>query len=252
MLMSLLTNATKSYEAHGHSRVVFSDLSVSAKENAINIIMAPNASGKSTLMRVLMGMEVIDKGTVNLELDSKDRLGIVIQDYRKQLLSWTSIKNNIIISIDEDKRSYEDYENISVKIQLILDGLNYNISRNAVISSLSGGHQQAFVIARALTLGSSIFLWDEPMSAIDYGRKKFLYKHLLQRDHGTIIMVTHNVDEAIILGDRIIVYDANMREIDVIPVNINKQSLDDMVFTKEAMNIRRRIWEAMYRGEERL
>lgn len=217
--IELVVDASKTYP--GGSAPVFADLSLSIKEGTCLAVMGPNACGKSTLLASLLGLVSLDCGRVGLNLSSRDLLGVVVQDYRSQLLPWATARTNLLLPLGGGRHSRRNSNDILASAVETFSLLGYQIDLDAPVRQLSGGGQQAVVLARALAFCPRFFIWDEPTSAIDLSRRRALYRILENRWHNTdatVLFVTHDLDEALMLSDRIVVFDTGMRLLLDLPV----------------------------------
>lgn len=171
-------------------------------------LIGPNGCGKSTLLRVIAGLLAPGRGVVELDgepVSGPDpRIGLVFQEPR--LLSWRSAADNIIYPLElagwPDSRQAE---RLATLIQLV--GLDPAVIGSRP-SELSGGTSQRVALARALALEPEVLLLDEPFSALDALTRGILQDEVLRicaETNQTVFMITHDVDEAILLGDRVIV-----------------------------------------------
>jgi len=220
-LMLRLRNIYKEYyQDNGNqlllNHVILNNLNLDINEAEFVTIVGPSGCGKSTLLNILAGMDTsyngeiyIDSKTIK-ESSNTDRV-VVFQE--GALFPWLTVYQNIefglkIAKISKDKRSKTILDFIDL-VQLS------NFS-NAFIHQLSGGMKQRVAIARALALNSKILLMDEPFAALDVQTRKMLYKEVLkihQETNKTILFVTHNINEAVALGDRVIVMSPKLKNI---------------------------------------
>ena len=186
------------------------DVNLSVKENEFVCIVGPSGCGKSTLLRILAGLErpsggrALMKG-VEIKGPGRER-GMVFQEY--SLMPWRSVEENVWMgpellgrSVGERKAAAAHY------IELV----KLNGFERALPHELSGGMRQRVAIARALANAPEILLMDEPFGALDSHTRIILQKELLkiwQAHRKTILFVTHSVDEAVFLADRIVVMSA--------------------------------------------
>ena len=179
-----------------------SDLNLSINEGEFFGIIGPNGSGKTTLLSILCGLEDKSSGEI---LYSKDelRMGYMLQN--DTLFPWLNILDNCLLGVKIKKEVTK--ENIDrVKFLLETYGLSdfaYKYPRN-----LSGGMRQRVALIRTLAINPDILLLDEPFSALDYFTRRGLQETLLalfQKERKTIIFVTHDVEEAVLLGERILI-----------------------------------------------
>jgi ABC-type nitrate/sulfonate/bicarbonate transport system ATPase subunit len=243
----LFSNAAKSFGSGRLARPVFEDLSVEIAPGSSVALLGPNACGKSTALNILMGLERLDRGFTELRLSRASLGGCVLQDYRLQLLPWASVERNILIA---SQRAPSDAPDLVRRVSSILGEIGYRINLSDRVGTLSGGQQQALVIARALAMEADVYLWDEPTTAIDLTKRRCLHDIVNQywrRIGATVIMCTHDVDEAICLCDRILVFDAGMTPLADLPCDrrpfIDVQRILD---SPQAEKIRSQIRQGIY------
>ncbi|MGF7186696.1 ABC-type nitrate/sulfonate/bicarbonate transport system ATPase subunit [Desulfitispora alkaliphila] len=183
------------------------DINLSVDKNEFICLLGPSGCGKSTLLRLIAGLEVETKGEIFYQGESLTKghkdIGMVFQQY--SLLPWRTVINNVTLGLEfagiKKKRRKEIAEQY-----LTLVGLqNYS---NSYPYELSGGMQQRVAIARALASDPQLLLMDEPFGALDAHTRILLQQELLniwRQNKKTIIFVTHSVDEAVYLADRIVV-----------------------------------------------
>ncbi|GHU08069.1 sulfonate ABC transporter ATP-binding protein [Betaproteobacteria bacterium] len=209
-------------------------------------IVGPSGCGKSTLLRLILGLGGDYEGEILLQNEpvrgtSLSR-GIVFQDHR--LLPWLTLKDNIALSLLQAPGTKAEKEK-NVAEQIAIVGLNG--FETAYPHQLSGGMAQRAAIARALVHQPAILLLDEPLGALDAITRMRLQEELqrIWRVEGvSMILVTHDVEEAIFLSNKILVMNANPgRIVDEIPVDLHfPRDRASTAFT----DIRRRIFELMH------
>jgi sulfonate transport system ATP-binding protein len=175
-------------------RVVLDDLSLTIGESEFVVLLGPSGCGKSTLLRLLGGLDLPDAGTVSVP---KAR-AIVFQNDR--LLPWQRVLRNVTIGLYE---SGADERALAV-----LDEVGLKDRARAWPRTLSGGEAQRVSLARALVADPDLVLLDEPFAALDAItrlRMHDLVRELRHRHNAAMLLVTHDVDEAIALADRILV-----------------------------------------------
>ena len=204
------------------------DISLSVKKGEIVSLIGHSGCGKSTLMGTISGMVKPTSGEVyaNEELVSKpgpDR-GIVFQNY--SLLPWLNVYKNIYEAVDsaiKDKTSKEKRELVENNLKMV----NLWEHKDKLPGQLSGGMKQRVAIARAFAINPAILLLDEPFGALDALTKSNMHVELLKlwnldNREKTIVMVTHDIEEAIFLSDRVIVMNngpaATIKEIVDVPL----------------------------------
>jgi ABC-type nitrate/sulfonate/bicarbonate transport system ATPase subunit len=202
-----IQNLSKQYQVKGKPLKVLDDISLSIKPGEFVSIVGSSGCGKSTLLRLLIGLESGFEG--NILLDGKriagtslDR-GIVFQEHR--LFPWLTVEDNIRVGLLNAPGTPSGKER-SVQEHIALVGLKG--FEKAYPHQLSGGMSQRVAIARALVNRPEVLLLDEPFGALDALTRSHL-QHELQRiwqaEGITAILVTHDVEEAVFLGDRIVV-----------------------------------------------
>lgn len=182
------------------SKQALAQTSLSFAEHSFTCIVGRSGCGKTTLLRVLEGLEEADSGRVQLA-DGR-RLAPVFQEAR--LMSWLTVAENITLAKRVDK-SLD-----STKLPELLEQLGLSGCEHLYPHELSGGMAQRVALGRTLFYNPDIILMDEPFSALDYFTRQGLQQTLLKlyaAEHKTIIFVTHDVEEALLLADRIIIMD---------------------------------------------
>jgi ABC-type nitrate/sulfonate/bicarbonate transport system ATPase subunit len=170
-------------------------------------LIGPNGSGKSTLLRVVAGLLAPERGSVHLDGESivgpDPRIGLVFQEPR--LLPWRSAARNVGYPLELAGRPREERERRVGELLRLVD-LEAMADRRP--DELSGGMRQRAALARSLALEPRVLLLDEPFSALDELTRERLNVELLglwARTSTTIVVVTHSIQEAIFLGDRVVV-----------------------------------------------
>ncbi len=179
---------------------LFRNFNIGFKEGTITCILGPSGCGKTTLLNIIGNIIKPDSGT--LTGFDKKVISYIFQDPR--LLPWKTVKENIEFALSKDLPA-DEREKISARfIRLVeLDGF-----AGYYPSKLSGGMRQRVSIARAFAFPSDLILMDEPLKGLDIKLKLNLiqtFSRIWQADKRTVIFVTHDVDEALLLGNEIIV-----------------------------------------------
>ncbi len=203
-----LKNVSKQYsQRNSETNIVLENINIQIFEGEIITILGKSGCGKSTLLNLIAGFENSYSGEILLNGKpvkdiSPDRI-MMFQE--SALFPWLTAFQNVEIALQMAKVPKNQRKNI-VKHNLDIVGLSdYS---NSYIHQLSGGMKQRVSLARALSLNPQILLMDEPFAALDITIKKSLYKELLdlhEKTRKTILFVTHNINEAVLLGDRVIV-----------------------------------------------
>jgi sulfonate transport system ATP-binding protein len=200
--MLTIENLSKTY-ADGTKALTNVSLDVAAGE--IVALLGGSGCGKTTLMRLAAGLDTASEGRIILDgetvTEPHPAIGIVFQEGR--LFPWLSVADNVGFGLRETDRFAREAR---VTNALARVGLGEHAGRWP--RELSGGQQQRVAIARAFVTRPKVMLLDEPFSALDAFTRKSLHEHLLtlwEESRPTILMVTHDVDEAVALADRIVV-----------------------------------------------
>jgi len=239
-----------SFPIRGGGRLsVLDSLSLTVGGGEIVALIGPNGSGKSTLLRVIAGLLAPDAGQVTLDgapLTGPDPpIGLVFQEPR--LLPWRSAADNITYPLElagwtPDRRR----ERLEALTDLV--ALDRSVLGNRP-SELSGGQAQRVALARSLALEPGVLLLDEPFSALDaLSRERFDLELLAlwQRAAPTILLVTHNIAEAILIADRVVVLSARPgRVVAELPVELPRPrsiaDLDAAVVTNTSRAVRQHL-----------
>lgn len=209
----------KQYIVDKQPVTVLQDISLQIYEGEFITIVGHSGCGKSTLLKIISGLVPYEDGTVERNghavAGPGPQCGMVFQDHR--LLPWLKIKDNVGFGLDGipvDERQK--------KVSQYLELVGLRGFENSYPSQLSGGMAQRAAIARGLVNDPRILLLDEPFGALDALTRMQMQNEILrikQQKHTTMVMVTHDIDEAIVLGDRIVVMSARPGQIrDVIRV----------------------------------
>lgn len=216
-----IQNVNKSFTVDGQKVDVLKDINLEVQEGEFIAIVGHSGCGKSTLLKIIAGLEKNDTGLVTV--DGKevngpgmDR-GMIFQEHR--LFPWMSIEKNVQLGL----KGLSKEEKTKLSNQY-LELVKLSEFKKAYPSQLSGGMSQRAAIARSLVSQPEVLLLDEPFGALDALTKIELQEELLkirERFHNTMFMVTHDIEEAVYLADRIVVMSARPGRIkDVIKVEL--------------------------------
>jgi NitT/TauT family transport system ATP-binding protein len=256
------TNVTKTFEVRANTKKrdnkteVFTALggvNLNVEDGEFLVILGPSGCGKSTFLDILAGLSKPDSGTITIDGNpitgpDIDR-GIVFQQYA--LLPWRTALHNVTFVL-EAKNIKKDIQEERAKRYLSLVGLSGFEDRYP--HELSGGMKQRVAIARALAIDPEILLMDEPFAAVDAQTREILQIDLLNITYNaqkTVVFITHSIDEAVFLADRVAVMTARpgvIKEIVDVPIPREKRFTEDIKFTPEFVEIRHKLWELL-KGE---
>lgn len=249
-----LENVSFSYRQQDSDIPVINDVSLSIGEGEFVSIIGSSGCGKSTLLRLLSGLSSPSKGRILLNgeeiVGTGNERGVVFQHY--SLFPWMSARGNIIFGLQQlnDGTPQKKIEGIADKY---LDLVGLKAVGDKYPNQLSGGMQQRVTIARAFAMNTDILLMDEPFSAVDARNRMKLQELLLSlwrsgQKKKTVIFVTHDVDEAILLSDRIIVLSGCTRGVrEPIEVNLNRpRNWVSLSHTKSYIALRNRLVNLLF------
>jgi len=193
--------------------VVLSDVSFAIAPGTVNCVIGPSGCGKTTVLRLVGGFLKATSGVVTIDGEVRTRptrnVAVVFQDYSRALLPWRNVYDNVSLAL-EAARVARGERRTRIESMLELVGLKNHMTKFP--AQLSGGMQQRLQIARCLAQNPKILLMDEPFGALDAMTRGILQDELLriQEEHRvTILFVTHDLEEALYIGNRIIALAAN-------------------------------------------
>lgn len=210
--MSLrVEKVSKDFQTQHKSIHVLEEIKLQVEKGEFVCLLGPSGCGKSTLLNIIAGLDQATEGEVSLNEckisgPGPDR---VVMFQESALFPWLKVIDNVelgmkLVGIPKKERQEKALQYLKM--------VHLTKFRNSYIHELSGGMKQRVALARALTLDSDILLMDEPFAALDSQTKRILQNELQRiwmETHKTIIFVTHSVEEAVLLADRIIVMSAN-------------------------------------------
>jgi ABC-type nitrate/sulfonate/bicarbonate transport system ATPase subunit len=204
-----IRNLNKSFELEGRTLPVLQDINLSIQPGEFLALVGSSGCGKTTLLRILLGLEKGYHGSVFLDgvpiVGPSSERGIVFQEHR--LLPWLTVAQNVGFGLRELKDAQEKRRRVGEALQLV--GLE--AFENAYPGQLSGGMAQRAAIARALVNKPRVLLLDEPLGALDALTRLRMQRELdvlVRKEKVTTVLVTHDIEEALYLADRVIVLSA--------------------------------------------
>lgn len=190
----------------GGKREILRGISFPVRASEILTIVGASGTGKTSLLRIMAGLTAHTGGTVLFRgaplNGAQNGVAIVFQDYGSALLQWRTVARNVSLGLERTLRGAELTKRVATALDLV--GLGGHAGDYPW--QLSGGMQQRVQIARALAPGPSVLLMDEPFAALDAMTKAGLQDELLrlrERTQASIVFITHDIDEAVYLGDRV-------------------------------------------------
>jgi NitT/TauT family transport system ATP-binding protein len=191
------------------ARTILEAINLNVRPGEFVCIVGSSGSGKTTLLRVLAGLARADHGRVlfdGAEISGPSCEGaIIFQDYSKALLPWRTVRGNVALSLEARNVPAKEQDAI---IDELLAKMGLSRAREQFPAQLSGGMQQRVQIARCLAQEPKLLLMDEPFGALDAMTRQVLQDEILQlvaEKHISTVFITHDLEEAIYLGDRVVV-----------------------------------------------
>lgn len=249
----LAEHIDKVYTSGKKSTKAIEDASIDIQDNDFVCIVGPSGCGKSTLLRMLAGLDFPTEGSIIVN-DKKvtgpgpDR-GMVFQTYT--LFPWMSVEDNIKFGLKIKKMPKDEQEVICNRY---LDIIGLKKFAKAYPKELSGGMKQRVAIARALANQPEVLLMDEPFGALDPHTKsmmQLLMREIWEKEHPTVVFITHDIDEAVFLANKIYVMSARPGKI-IKEVNVylpHKRNLD-LKDSQEFIRIRKGINDLLYSANQ--
>ncbi len=185
----------KSYQVEGRSLEVLRGVTASLPQGSFTVVVGLSGCGKTTLLRILGGLERADGGS--LSLPPQARVGMVFQEPR--LMPWLNLWSNVTFGLQRPDRA---------AVQELIDLVGLKGFEKALPHQLSGGMRHRAALARALAWDPEMILMDEPFAALDYFTRQAMQEQLIQlhrQRRKTVVFVTHSIDEALLLGGQILV-----------------------------------------------
>ncbi|ADZ09886.1 Taurine-transporting ATPase [Methanobacterium lacus] len=236
-----IKKVNKNFQNKTMEMEILKDIDLTIEDGEFLVLLGPSGCGKTTLLRMIAGLDFPTTGTITENdvpvLNPSPERGFVFQQY--SLFPWRTVLDNVafgleVNGIDEEER----YEKAKNYIEMV--GLSAFLE--SYPNQLSGGMKQRVAIARALVNEPNSLLMDEPFAALDVLSRHKLQKEIIQiweQETKTIIFVTHNVDEAVFLADRILVFSERPGRI-IETFNIEQERIRDRT-SEEYLAIKRKI-----------
>lgn len=238
-------NVSKQFDGQGKTVEALKDVSFEVRPGEFVCVVGPSGSGKTTLFRIIGGLENPSKGAVLLDEEVVDApgpsMGIVFQEYH--LFPWRTARGNVAFGLEKREVPRAERER---RVKELLDLVGLEEFADSYPKELSGGMKQRVGIARALAVDPDLLLMDEPFGAVDAQTRGILQDELLDlwaHTGKTILFVTHDVEEAVKLADRIVIMSTEPGTVrDVIDVDLSRpRSRSDEEFGRYYERVLERI-----------
>lgn len=244
-----IDNVKKIFNTRNGEMVALNGVSLDIMENEFICVVGPSGCGKSTLLNIIAGLLEPTSGKVYCDgkevVGTGTERGVVFQQYA--LFPWMTVKKNVMFGLNLKGIKGQEAEQIAmeyIKMVQLEDFLNH------YPKELSGGMKQRVAIARAYAVNPSVLLMDEPFGALDAQTRTQLQSELLEtweKERKTCFFITHDVDEAIILAQKVIIMSARPGRIkEIVDINIPYPRTQETKMTSEFLELKNRIWSQVY------
>lgn len=245
-----IDNVYKEYQGRSGKTIALNGVNLEIKENEFICVVGPSGCGKSTLLNIIAGLLEPTSGTVTLdgkviEGTGVER-GVVFQQYA--LFPWRTVLKNVMFPLEMKKVPKEEAEAIARKYikSVGLEGFEKSYPKE-----LSGGMKQRVAIARAYAANPEVLLLDEPFGALDAQTRVQLQTELLEtweKEKKTCFFITHDVDEAIILAQRVIIMSARPGRIKkIVDIDIPYPRTQATKTDPRFLELKSEIWNEVYK-----
>ena len=249
MIKLKIDNVYKEYQGRNGKTIALNGVSLDIKENEFICVVGPSGCGKSTLLNIIAGLLEPTSGTVTLdgkviEGTGVER-GVVFQQYA--LFPWRTVLKNVMFPLEMKKVPKAEAEAIARKYikSVGLEGFEKSYPKE-----LSGGMKQRVAIARAYAANPEVLLLDEPFGALDAQTRVQLQSELLEtweKEKKTCFFITHDVDEAVILAQRVIIMSARPGRIKkIVDIDIPYPRTQATKTDPRFLELKSEIWNQVY------
>ena len=244
-----IDNVYKTFYCRGNETVALSGVSLDIHDNEFVSVVGPSGCGKSTLLNIIAGLTAPTEGKVYCDgrevTGTGTERGVVFQQYA--LFPWLTVKKNVMFALEMRGVKGKDAAAGAMKYLEMVDLVKF---ADHYPKELSGGMKQRVAIARAYAAEPEVLLMDEPFGALDAQTRTQLQTELLatwEREKKTCFFITHDVEEAIILAQRVVIMSARPGRIrEIVEVNIPYPRTQETKLTPEFNALKNRIWSQVY------
>ncbi|MDO5718927.1 MAG: ABC transporter ATP-binding protein [Tissierellia bacterium] len=244
-----IDNVVKKFPTRQGEITALNGVTLDIKENEFICVVGPSGCGKSTLLNIIAGLEKPTSGKVFIHGDEvtgpgRER-GVVFQQYA--LFPWLTVRQNVEFGLDLANVSKEEKKRISDHYLKMVD---LEAFADSYPKELSGGMKQRTAIARAYAVNPEVLLMDEPFGALDAQTRTQLQTELLttwEQEQKTCFFITHDVEEAVILGQKVIIMSARPGRIkEIIDIDIPYPRTQETKLSEEFIRLKNKIWAEVY------
>lgn len=245
-----IENVYKEYNTRKGKTVALNGINLDIKENEFICVVGPSGCGKSTLLNAIAGLHEPTSGSIyldgNLIKGTGVERGVVFQQYA--LFPWRTVLKNVMFGLEIKKTPKDEAKKIAMKYikSVGLEGFEH-----AYPKELSGGMKQRVAIARAYAVNPEVLLLDEPFGALDAQTRVQLQQELLttwEQDKKTCFFITHDVDEAVILAQRVVIMSARPGRIKrIVDIDIPYPRTQDIKTSPKFIELKNEIWNEVYK-----
>lgn len=244
-----IDNVRKVFSTRNGEMVALNGVNLDIYENEFICVVGPSGCGKSTLLNIIAGLTDATSGTVYcngkaVSGTGTDR-GVVFQQYA--LFPWLTVKKNVMFALEMKGVKGKQAQDLAMQYLAKVDLEKF---ADHYPKELSGGMKQRVGIARAYAADPEVLLMDEPFGALDAQTRTQLQSELLEtweRDQKTCFFITHDVDEAIILAQRVIIMSARPGRIkDIVDIDIPYPRTQETKMTPRFLELKNHIWSQVY------
>ena len=244
-----IDNVRKVFSTRNGEMVALNGVNLDIYENEFVTLLGPSGCGKSTLLNIIAGLTDATSGTVYcngkaVSGTGTDR-GVVFQQYA--LFPWLTVKKNVMFALEMKGVKGKQAQDLAMQYLAKVDLEKF---ADHYPKELSGGMKQRVAIARAYAADPEVLLMDEPFGALDAQTRTQLQSELLEtweRDQKTCFFITHDVDEAIILAQRVIIMSARPGRIkDIVDIDIPYPRTQETKMTPRFLELKNHIWSQVY------
>ena len=244
-----IDNVVKEYEGRNGKTVALNGVNLDIKENEFICVVGPSGCGKSTLLNIIAGLHEPTSGAAYLDGKKIEgtgvERGVVFQQYA--LFPWRTVLKNVMFPLEMKKTPKAEAEEIAMKY---IKAVGLEGFENSYPKELSGGMKQRVAIARAYAANPEVLLLDEPFGALDAQTRVQLQTELLetwQKEKKTCFFITHDVDEAIILAQRVIIMSARPGRIKkIVDIDIPYPRTQATKTDPRFLELKTEVWNEVY------